>query len=138
MADFLIARMTDNNINNMPVGLGTTGTQMVSKKMLGTDGAGATGRGQWLRNDCLWKTFMLYSSDRKTAVNAGVSVRIEVCMELASDPDDPDVDTAVFELGDLTAASPTLSTENPWRYIRARGHAHAGSDVQVGFFGQGQ
>lgn len=138
-ADFQTSRIPDLDTNGVSQGPGTTGTVMSKRRMLGAEGAGVTGRGSWFSNRDLWKTFFLYNFDRTGAVDAGVDVRIEVCMELAEDPNDPDVDTTIFELATLTAASPNFSTEEPWRYIRARVHAHAGAEnVQVGLSGQGQ
>lgn len=118
--------------------VGSTGTNMNAKRLLGDEGAAAPGYGGWYRSNGLWKTFYLYCTDRKTAVSATVDVRIEACMELASDPDDPDVDTKAVELVNLAASALHFSTENPWRWIRARVVAHAGAPIQVGLFEQGQ
>lgn len=139
MADFILSGIPDDKVNGVTTNLGPTGTVMHSKRMLGEEGAGSTGRGGWFRNNGLWKTFMLYNFDRVGAVDSGVDVRIEACMELASDPDDPDVDTFVIELAALSNASPSFSIEYPWRYVRARVHAFAGTkNVQVGAHMQGQ
>ena len=139
MADFALKSIPDGQSHGVSTNLGPTGTVVHSKRMLGEDGAGATGLGAWFRNNGLWKTFMLYNADRVGAVNGTVDVRIEACMELASDPDDPDTDTLVVELATLTNASPSFSTENPWRYVRARVEAFAGAkNVQVGAHMQGQ
>jgi len=134
MADF-----EHSNIPGSGTNIGTTGTHYQSRRLLGDAGAGTTGRGEWFRNNGLWKTFMLYNTDMVGAVDGGVDVRIEACMELASAPDDPDVDTFVVELATLTNAAPSFSTESPWRYVRARVEAFAGAkNVQVGFQMQGQ
>ena len=139
MADFTHSRIPEDDSRGVATNLGTTGTVMHSKRLLGADGAGTTGKGSWFRNNGLWKTFMVYNADRVGAVNGTVDVRIEACMELASDPDDPDDDTAIVELATLTGASPSYSTENPWRYVRARVEAFGGAkNVQVGLHAQGQ
>jgi hypothetical protein len=126
------AQVTTTNV-------GTTGTVNQGKRLLGAAGADTTGRGGWFRNNGLWKTFMLYNTDRVGAIDGGVDVRIEACMELASAPDDPDVDTFIVELAALSTGSESFSTEYPWRYVRARVHAFAGAkNVQVGLQIQGQ
>jgi hypothetical protein len=119
--------------------LGPTGTVSQGKRLLGDAGAGAPGNGGWFRQNGLWKTFMLYNLDRVGALNAGVDVRIDGAMELASAPDDPDADTFFVELATLAVGSPSFSTEYPWRYVRARVGAFAGAkNVQVGLQIQGQ
>ena len=139
MADFAHTKIPEDDSRGVSTTLGTTGTVVHSKRMLGDDGAGAVGNGGWFRNNGLWKTFFLYNIDRVGAVDGGVDVRIEGCMELASAPDDPDTDTFVSELATLTAAAPSFSTEYPWRWVRARVEAFAGAkNVQVGSHFQGQ
>lgn len=141
MADYPIAGIPADKSGQRQIttNVGPTGTVSQGKRILGVDGAGITGRGGWFRQNGLWKTFMVYNADRVGAVNGTVDVRIEACMELASAPDDPDVDTVIVELATLTAAAPSFSTEYPWRYVRARLHAFAGAkNVQVGLQIQGQ
>jgi len=138
VANFNVTRIPEDDSRNVHTSVGTTGTNMASKRLLGDDGASGVGRGQWYRTNGLWKTFMLYSLDRKTAINVTNDVRIEACMELASDPNDPDVDTFVIELANLAAGAPSFSTEYPWRWVRARVVAHDGVPIQVGLFEQGQ
>lgn len=138
MADFNHTRIPEDDSRGVATPLGTTGTLSASKRLLGDDGAAGAGRGQWYRSNGLWKTFFLYNVDRTGAVNATVDVRIEACMELAEPPNDPDVDTAVVELANLAASNLSFSTENPWRWVRARVVAHAGEAVQVGLHEQGQ
>ena len=133
MADFQATGIKDNN---SPGSLGTTGILEVSKRMLGDAGANATGNGSWIRSSSYWKTFFLYVNDRKTAVAAGI-VLIDACMELASDPDDPDTDTVYETIATLNAGSPSFSTEVPWRYLRARVTTADVNFIQVGFNGQG-
>jgi hypothetical protein len=139
VADFEHTHIPEDDSRGVSTVLGTTGTVMHSKRLLGDDGAAATGNGGWFRNNGLWKTFMLYNLDRVGAVDGGVSVIIDGAMELASDPDDPDTDTDVVELATLNSGSPSFSTENPWRWVRARVDAFAGAkNVQVGAHMQGQ
>jgi len=139
MADFQHSKMPDDTIRQTVTNVGTTGTVNQGKRLLGEEGAGATGLGSWFRQNGLWKTFMLYNADRVGTPDGGVDVRIEGCMELAEDPNDPDADTFVVELATLTGASPSFSTEYPWRYVRARVEAFAGAkNVQVGLQIQGQ
>jgi hypothetical protein len=136
VADFKISKITDQDSNQVSITLGTSGSMMGQKRLLGDVGANAVGNGGWYRTNGLWKTFMLYALDRKTALGAA-DVRIDACMELATAPDDPDVDTFAIEVATLNSAAPSFSFENPWRYVRAR-VINAGPTVQVGFFEQGQ
>ena len=141
MADFAIAGMPADKSGQTQTStvVGTTGTVNQGKRLLGDDGAGAVGNGAWFRNNGLWKTFMLYNLDRVGAIDVGVDVRVEACMELASAPDDPDTDTFIVELAALSSGALSFSTEYPWRYVRARVEAHAGvKNVQVGLQIQGQ
>lgn len=138
MADFPLSRIPDQDSRGVPSPIGTTGTVMGAKRLLGDDGALGAGRGGWYRTNGLWKTFFLYCTDKKTAPSVTVDVRIEACMELAEPPDDPDADTYVTELVNLAVGAPVYSTEHPWRYVRARVVAHAGAAIQVGLFEQGQ
>ena len=140
MADFVHSRIPDGDVGQVGATtvVGTSGSNMNSKRLLGDTGAAGTGRGSWYRTNGLWKTFMLYNADRTGVINVGVSVRIEACMELASSPNDPDVDTFVVELAELGAGNLSHSVEYPWRYVRARVHSHAGEAIQVGLFEQGQ
>lgn len=141
MADFDYSKIPDIDApDGTSAYVGTTGTVNASKRLLGDDGAAAAGNGQWFRSNGLWKTFMLYPLDRNSATGLGgaVDVRIEACMELASAPDDPDADTFVVELAALSQGTPNFSTENPWRYVRARVVNAGGGTVQVGMHEQGQ
>jgi hypothetical protein len=90
--------------------------------------------GGWFRQNGLWKTFMLYSLDRKTALGALVDVRIDGCMELADVPEN----SVYVELATLDQTTPNFSLEAPWRYVRARVFESSGGTVQVGLQEQGQ
>jgi hypothetical protein len=136
VADFPISKMTDQDVNGVSTIVGTTGILMASKRLLGDDGASAVGNGGWYRSNGFWKTFMLYINDRKTAIAAGV-VLIDACMELASDPDDPDADTQFVTIATLNAGAKSFSTEIPWRWIRARVTTADANALQVGLIEQG-
>lgn len=93
-----------------------------------------TASGGWFRQNGLWKTFMLYELDRKTALGASVDVKVDGCMELADVPEN----SAYVELASLSQGTPNFSLEEPWRYVRARAVEADGGTVQVGLHIQGQ
>jgi hypothetical protein len=88
----------------------------------------------WFRQNGLWKTFLLYDLDRKTALGASVDVKIDGCMELAAVPEN----SAYVELAALDQTTPNFSLEDPWRYVRARVIDADGGTVQVGLQVQDQ
>jgi hypothetical protein len=114
VADFKIVRIPTDKDAQVTL----DGALVSSKRMLGVDGAVAAGASDWMPTKATQLTFFLYRQDRKTPVSAGV-VQIQVAMELAEDPDDPDLDTAYFLLATLNASTPRLWTKENWRYIRA-------------------
>lgn len=127
----MISRIPEYNVS---VNLGTLGTVVHGKRMLGDAGATGAVSGDWFRQNALWKTFLLYSLDRKTALGALVDVKVDGCMELAAVP----ANSAYVELGSLSQAVPRLSLEEPWRYVRARVVNAGGGTIQVGLHAQGQ
>lgn len=131
MADFTVTRTPSDK--DSPAAL--SGVLTLHKRLLGDAGAGANGKGSWLRTKAEKKTFFLYRTDKKTAVSAAV-VQIQGAMELAESPNDPDADTVFKVLGTLNAASPSLTTEEFWPYLRAVVTTpEAGApNVQVGMY----
>jgi len=130
MADFQVTRVPADK--DSPAAL--SGVLTMHKRMLGDAGAGANGKGAWLRTKAEKKTFFLYRTDKKTAISAAV-VQIQGAMELAEAPDDPDADTVFKVIGTLNAASPSLTTEEFWPYMRAVVTAvDAAPNTQVGMY----
>lgn len=138
MSDFEVYPTVEDRTRNVNQGPGTTGVMMASRRMLGQAGATATGVSNWYRSDGLWKTFFLGPQDRLQATGVGAAVVvIDACMELPDNPNDPD-DAAYFELGTLNTSTRSISTENPWRWVRARVTTPAAFAVNVFLHEQGQ
>lgn len=133
MADYPISPMPSDESRGVTTNINPNGSIYHGKRMLGDEGAAATGAGAWFRINPRFMTFMLYNADAKGSVNAGVTVKIEAAMELAA----PVADTQVHELASLTASAPVFNYGFPFRYVRARVSAHAGAKaVQVGLHAQ--
>lgn len=139
MADFDASKIPDDDINGVSTRVGTTGTVVGQRRLLGDAGAAAAGNGSWHRSNGLWKTFCAYPTDNLAATGLGgtLDIKIEAAMEL---PTGAARDTGPFvvELAGLTSAAPEFSTEAPWRYVRARVVNAGGGTVQVGLIEQGQ
>lgn len=140
MADYNPRRIPDENApptSGAVASLGTTGINELSKRLLGEDGADASGVGDWVRLRSFWKTFHLYAQDRLQATGVGAAVvEIHACMELPDDPAQRD-NAAYVVLATLNSGTLSFSTEQPWRYVRANLTTPAAFAVQVGLNGQG-
>ncbi len=139
MANFIPKRIPDENSPpaNGAVTTSSGSINEVSKRLLGEAGSDAQGVGDWVRTHAYWKTFFLYPQDRLQATGVGAAVvTIEACMELPDNPAQRD-NAAFVVLATLDSTTRTFSTENPWRYVRARVTTAAAFAVQVGLEAQG-
>jgi hypothetical protein len=137
VADFNHIKMPDDSVRGVATGVSTSGFMYLGKRLLGADGAVATGVGDWFRTNAARKTFFLYPQDRKTAAHlVGASVEIQACMELPDAVADHDAAYKAV-LATLTPGSPSFVTEGLWRYVRAEVKAAGAGAIQVGVNVQG-
>lgn len=138
-ADFNATKIPGDDTNKVSTRVGTTGTVVGQRRLLGDAGAAAAGNGSWHRSNGLWKTFLAYPTDflASTGVGAALDIKIEACMELPAGAA-RDTDPFVVVLATLNQSTPNFSTEEPWRYVRARVVNAGGGTVQVGLIEQGQ
>lgn len=113
----------------------TSGNTPVAWRLLGEAGFNVLGKGRWLElNGVQWKSFLLraHTSPHNAAIGAG-SVEIQVANEL--DPVDADENTKFVVLATLDSSNPEFSSEEPWRYVRARVAVVGTPMMQVDFYG---
>ncbi len=126
MADFIVTRITDNDINGNPTPHGMYPD--FRKRLLGADGASVAGTGAWIRvpdNDK--KLVFLYNASRTGAVGAAV-VEIHAAIELADVPDN----SAHVVVATLNSAAPKAQISECWSYMRAKVTTAGAVAVQVG------
>jgi hypothetical protein len=126
VADFIVTRITDNDINGNPTPHGMYPD--FRKRLLGADGAAVTGTGAWVRvpdNDK--KLLFLYNNSRTGVVGAAV-VEIHAAIELADVPDN----SAHVVVATLNAGAPKAQISECWSYMRAKVTTPGAAAVQVG------
>ena len=117
MADFAVTKMPDDAVNGVTTNTMASGITYQGKRLLGDDGAAATGKGDWFRAHGRLKAFFLYAQNKLAATDISAAiVEIHGAMELpATTPE-----LASFKiLGTLNNANRSYETYGPWRYVRA-------------------
>lgn len=87
--------------------------------MLGAAGATTTGVSKWIDvTGAQWKSFLLRRAASPFNDTVGTaSIEIQACNEL--DDVDADANSKFVVLGTLNAGAPSLTLEDPWRFVRA-------------------